>query len=96
MADEKKSVDIGTYYARQEMVRFAEVWKDVQEKIEGLMSVEEPDGDTLSDILKTVDGLKKSVKPMNYMAVLLAKQKACEKFLEEKGLTDEFADFTMQ
>lgn len=96
MADEKKSVDIGTYYARQEIIKFSEFWKDAKEKIDGLMAIEEPDSDTLGEILKTVDGLKKSAKPMNYMAVLLAKQKACEKFLEEKGLTDEFADFTMQ
>ena len=96
MAEEKKSMDISTYYAKQEIAKFEENWKVAQDTIAELIAIEEPDGDTLSSIIKTIDGLKKSLKPMSYMALLLSKQKACEDFLEEKGLSDEFADFTLR
>jgi hypothetical protein len=96
MAEEKKGMDISTYYARQEMVRFVSIWEETSEKIKNLIETEEPDADTLTSIVKVVDGLKKAVKPTSYMALLLSKQKACEEFLEEKGLSDEFADFTQK
>ena len=93
MADEKRTVDIGTYYAKQEIVKFASTWNDAAEKINSIIDIEEPDCDALAEIIRTVDLLKKAVKPMSYMALLLSKQKACETFLEEKGLSDEFLDF---
>lgn len=95
MAEEKKSIDISTYYAKQEITKFAEIWEESSQKIQEMFTLDEPDADTLAAIIRTVDGLKKSLKPMSYMALLLTKQKACETFLEEKGLSDEFADFSM-
>ena len=60
MAEEKKSMDISTYYAKQEIAKFEESWKVAQDTIAELIAIEEPDGDTLSSIIKTIDGLKKS------------------------------------
>lgn len=96
MADEKKSVDISVYYAKQEVSKFAPIWQESLEKINDLIAIEEPDSDTLTGIIRTVDAMKKSLKPMSYMALLLSKQKACEDFLNEKGLADEFADFAQR
>ena len=90
---EKEKIEVSVYYAKLELESFKENWERISGRINQLCNEKEPDGETLISIIRMVAELKKCTNEMGKMATLLAKQKAYEKFLEEKQLYDEFANF---